>query len=136
MSFIDRAKGMVSGASGQEAATLISGLIQQHGGVQGLLDHLHASGLGNLAKSWVGTGPNLPVSATQIQGSLGRETLEKLAASTGISPAAAAEQIAKYLPTVVDKLSPSGSLPQGGAEAPNVTNLLSALFKERGSNAS
>jgi uncharacterized protein YidB (DUF937 family) len=136
MSFIDKAKGMMGSASGQEAASLISGLIQQHGGVQGLLDHLRSNGLGDLAKSWVGNGPNLPVNGAQIQSSLGRETLEKLAASTGISPASAAEQIAKFLPTVVDKMTPGGSLPRGEASAPNVMNILAGLINERGSHAS
>jgi uncharacterized protein YidB (DUF937 family) len=41
-------------------------LVEKHGGVQGIVNHLLQQGLGKAAQSWVRTGPNLPICADQI----------------------------------------------------------------------
>lgn len=138
MSFFETAKGVLSGAQGQKAVSLISGLVQSHGGVQGLLDELHRGGLGELAKSWVGNGPNQPVTAAQIQGALGQERLANLAAKAGMTPEQAADHIAKLLPTVVDKLTPGGKVPAPEAQAgngPNLAQVISSFFTQGGAHA-
>ncbi|CAM5387728.1 hypothetical protein SAVIM338S_01798 [Streptomyces avidinii] len=82
----------------------------------GLMDMLKKSGLADQAQSWVGTGENKPVSGAQIAEALPDDTLAKAAEHAGVTPEAAAEQIAQALPQAVDKLSPSGSLPSGSLE--------------------
>ncbi|MFE0653855.1 YidB family protein [Streptomyces sp. NPDC059534] len=81
----------------------------------GLLDMLTKSGLVDQAQSWVATGDNQPVSGAQIAEALPDETLQKVAAEAGVSPQEAADEIAQSLPQAVDKLTPNGSLPQGGS---------------------
>ncbi|MGW4705173.1 YidB family protein [Streptomyces sp. NPDC004285] len=81
----------------------------------GLLDMLTRSGLTDQAQSWVGTGENQAVSGAQIAEALPDETLRKVAAEAGVSPEQAADEIAQSLPQAVDRLSPNGSLPQGGS---------------------
>ncbi|MFE7516487.1 YidB family protein [Streptomyces sp. NPDC057540] len=81
----------------------------------GLLDMLTRSGLTDQAQSWVGTGENQAVSGAQIADALPDETLRKVAAEAGVSPEQAADEIAQSLPRAVDRLSPNGSLPQGGS---------------------
>jgi uncharacterized protein YidB (DUF937 family) len=83
-------------------------------GINGLVDAFNSKGLGNLMSSWISTGPNLPVSGQQIQQTLGGGLLEQLAGKAGIAPQAASSQLAELLPEVIDKLTPNGSLPQGG----------------------
>jgi uncharacterized protein YidB (DUF937 family) len=134
MSLFDKARAAFEGAAGAEASQLISGLIQQHGGVQGLVNQLHQGGLGDAVKSWVGEGPNQAVSAQQIQNALGTGTLAKLAQATGVDPAQAAQHLAKFLPIVIDKLTPNGAVPPA-AETPKVNNVLSNLFPEGGAHA-
>ncbi|WP_329122277.1 YidB family protein [Streptomyces sp. NBC_01353] len=80
----------------------------------GLMDMLTRSGLVDQAQSWVGTGQNQPVSGPEIAQALPDETLQKVAQDAGVSPQEAADEIAKSLPQVVDKLTPSGSLPHSG----------------------
>ncbi|MFI8518293.1 YidB family protein [Streptomyces sp. NPDC085481] len=82
----------------------------------GLLDMLTRSGLLDQAQSWVGTGENKPVSGAQIAEALPDETLQKVAAETGVSPQEAADEIARSLPQAVDKLTPEGSMPPGSLE--------------------
>ncbi|MFD5329386.1 YidB family protein [Streptomyces sp. NPDC127092] len=87
------------------------------GPLGGLLDMLTRSGLADQAQSWLGTGDNQPVTGTQIARALPDDTLRKVAAETGVSPDQAADEIARTLPQVVDKLSPAGSLPESGSLA-------------------
>ena len=81
----------------------------------GLLEMLTKSGLMDQAQSWIGTGENKPVSGEQIAQALPDDTLQEVAAQSGVSPQEAADQIAQHLPRAVDKLTPSGELPQAGA---------------------
>jgi uncharacterized protein YidB (DUF937 family) len=83
-------------------------------GIHGLVDAFNSKGLGNLMSSWISTGPNLPVSGQQIQQTLDSGLLNQLASKAGIAPEAISFQLADLLPNVIDKLTPNGSLPQGG----------------------
>ncbi|BFP56206.1 MULTISPECIES: YidB family protein [unclassified Streptomyces] len=83
--------------------------------LEGLIGMLTRSGLVDQAQSWVGTGDNKAVSGAQIAEALPDETLRKVAEDSGVSPQEAAEQIARALPETVDKLTPSGQVPQGGS---------------------
>ncbi|MFD3996964.1 YidB family protein [Streptomyces sp. NPDC058548] len=82
----------------------------------GLLDMLTRSGLTDQTRSWVGTGENRSVSGAQIAEALPDETLRKVAQDAGVSPEEAADQIAQSLPQAVDKLTPTGSMPEGSLE--------------------
>jgi uncharacterized protein YidB (DUF937 family) len=84
-----------------------------HGGVDGLLQEFTRSGLGDQVKSWIGTGANLPIGQGDIQRILGSDALREVAQRAGVSPDALAGGLASILPQLVDKLSPTGSLPQG-----------------------
>lgn len=48
--------GILGGAIGAALTTAISGLIEKHGGVKGLVNELEQKGLGPATKSWIGTG--------------------------------------------------------------------------------
>lgn len=92
----------------------IGGLINQSGGLPGLVERFRQGGLGHAADSWVGTGANLPISADQIHDVLGSDAVKQIAAKLGISPDAAAGQLAQWLPKVVDHATPSGSMADAG----------------------
>ena len=94
-----------------DAATAILGN-QQTGGLSGLLQRFHAAGLGELAKSWVANGPNMPVSAQQIEQVLGKDQIQQTAQQIGISPGQTSSGLAALLPHLVDHLTPNGAVPQ------------------------
>ncbi|MET9345791.1 YidB family protein [Streptomyces termitum] len=81
----------------------------------GLLDMLTRSGLADQARSWIGTGDNQSVDGAQIARALPDDTLRQVAREAGVSPEQAADQIARSLPQAVDRLTPGGSLPEGGS---------------------
>jgi uncharacterized protein YidB (DUF937 family) len=114
------------GKSSNPLATSILQMIQtQPGGLQGLVQSFHEKGMGGLVSGWVSTGPNPPASADQIQRALGSDKVMQLAAAAGISPDAAGPAIAQLLPSIVDKLTPNGQVP----EHRNVMDMASSLLK-------
>ncbi len=105
--------GLLGGVVGAEMATVVNGIIEKHGGVQGLVSQLEKNGLGDTVRSWVGTGPNQPISADQIHQGLGADTIRELAAKFNLSPQDLAQKLAQILPAAIDKLTPNGQLPAG-----------------------
>jgi uncharacterized protein YidB (DUF937 family) len=103
--------GILGGVIGAEALTLIKGYLDKHGGVEGVVAELEKSGYGQQVKSWVATGPNLPISADDIQKALGSAKVKELAASTGLPIDKVAEYLAQHLPTAIDKSTPDGKIP-------------------------
>jgi uncharacterized protein YidB (DUF937 family) len=101
--------GLIGGAVGAEIATVVNGLIEKHGGVQGIIAQLEQQGLGGMARSWVGTGPNQPITADQIHQAFGSDTVRQLAAKVGLSPQDLAEKLSSILPQAIDKLTPGGA---------------------------
>jgi len=115
-------------ASGSgDIVQMVMGLLQQQGGLGGLVEKLSQSGLSQQAASWVGTGDNLPVSANQISQALGSGPLADLAGKFGIDPAQLSGSLAQYLPEVVNQLTPQGRLPDNANDADALGQGLSAL---------
>jgi uncharacterized protein YidB (DUF937 family) len=103
--------GVLGGLVSAGVTSLISNVIQQHGGLQGLVSQFQQKGLGGIAESWVGTGANHSVTADQISQVLGSDTIRNLAQKLGIDESQVAAQLAAHLPGAVDKLTPSGVIP-------------------------
>ncbi|MCB1894685.1 MAG: DUF937 domain-containing protein [Zoogloeaceae bacterium] len=109
--FDQLANQVLGGGEGQASLLqLAQKLMQEEGGLQGLMVQLQQAGLGEQVSSWLGNGANLPVSPEQIRDAIGGDTLAQLAGQVGLSTEAAGQGIADYLPQLVDRLSPSGVL--------------------------
>ena len=102
--------GLLGGVVGVEMATVVNGLIEKHGGLQGIVTQMESQGFGNTVKSWVGTGANQPISPDQVHAAFGSEAIAALAAKFGLNPQEVAQKLAQALPQAVDHLTPSGSV--------------------------
>ncbi|MFZ6875131.1 YidB family protein [Undibacterium sp. Di27W] len=99
------------------------------GGLQSLISAFHQAGLADIVQSWVSSGQNMPVSATQIQQVLGGGQLQQLADAAGISHEGAASHLADFLPGIIDHLTPHGQVPEAGNINPSaVLQQFSSLF--------
>ncbi len=104
--------GILGGVVGAEMATVVNGLIEKHGGIQGIVAQLEEQGLGGTVRSWVGTGANQPITADQIHQAFGSDTVKQLAAKIGMTPEDLAAKLSQILPQAIDKLTPSGVAPK------------------------
>jgi uncharacterized protein YidB (DUF937 family) len=101
------------------------------GGLQKVLAGFQANGLSSQADSWVGTGENAPISAADVRKAVGDEELARIAGELGVSEDEAAAAVAKVLPTVVDTVSPDGTLPSD-SELDSAFGALEALGHAEG----
>jgi uncharacterized protein YidB (DUF937 family) len=104
--------GLIGGAVGAEMATVVNSLIQQHGGIQGVVTQLEQQGLGGVARSWIANGANQAISPAQISQVFGNGMLGQLAAKAGMNPQDLAAKLSQALPTAIDKLTPNGVVPK------------------------
>ncbi|MDB6139286.1 MAG: hypothetical protein JWO94_2358 [Verrucomicrobiaceae bacterium] len=116
----------------QELSASVSGLLNQVGGVAGLMQKAQEAGLGDVVSSWVGKGANASISVDQMNGLLGGDVMAKMAAKFGIDPAQAAPVVAAVLPGIVDKLTPDGEVNPEGHTEDDVHAAISSLVKGGG----
>jgi uncharacterized protein YidB (DUF937 family) len=104
--------GLVGGIVGAGMVSVVNGILEKHGGLQGVVGEFERNGLGATVKSWVGTGPNEPISAAQVHQVLGADLLQQLAAKSGLSVQDLAQRLSQVLPQAVDHLTPDGAIPK------------------------
>ena len=76
----------------------------------GLMNQMAGSGLGDLAKSWLGDGANQAVSAQQVTDGIGLDDLMGFAKQLGLDQNDAAGALAEIIPNLVDQNSKGGDL--------------------------
>jgi uncharacterized protein YidB (DUF937 family) len=121
--------GLMGGGGGSNniLASVLKVVGSQSGGLEGLLSKLTggggaSKGLVDKAQTWIGTGPNAPISGDEAEEAVGTQTVEQVAQDAGVSTDEAKHGIAAALPQLVDRISPNGSLP-------DVSSLQGALGK-------
>ncbi len=97
--------GLGGALSGGAAGTVVNG------GLNELLKRFEQNGLGGAAQTWVGNGPNQPVSPSDIEKAAGSDTLDALAREVGMSREQVVQRLSAELPQSVDKLTPQGRVP-------------------------
>jgi uncharacterized protein YidB (DUF937 family) len=81
------------------------------GGLNDLLKQFQQNGQGEVAKSWIGKGPNKSISPNDLATALGADRINTLASFSGMSRNDLLSQLSQQLPDVVDQLTPDGRLP-------------------------
>ena len=102
----DLLKGGLGGLlAGGAAGSVISG------GLGDLLKQFQQSGHGETANSWVGQGPNKQISSGDLASALGGDQIQHLMSQSGLSRQELLDGLSRYLPDVVNHLTPDGRLP-------------------------
>jgi uncharacterized protein YidB (DUF937 family) len=104
--------GLLGGIVGAGMVSVVNNILEQHGGVQGVVNQFEKEGLGGTVRSWVGTGPNQPISPADVHKTLGPDLLQQLAAKSGMSVDDLTQKLSQVLPQAVDKLTPDGTIPK------------------------
>jgi uncharacterized protein YidB (DUF937 family) len=128
-------QGVMSGGQ-QGQSSPITAILQQvlavrDGDKQGLaaiISKFQSAGLGQQVQSWVGTGPNAPISGGQIGQAFSPEQIDGWAKQAGTTPDAMRDVLAQALPPVVDHVTPGGEIPSGTPQMPDLAGLLGRLM--------
>ncbi|XDD55543.1 YidB family protein [Leptospira sp. WS4.C2] len=127
MSFFESLKAVAAQAVElvQNNPQIVSGIqkiVEENGGVSGIVQKFKDKGFADAASSWVGTGENVNIGASDVMKVLGNDSIQELAKKVGLDSEATAGLIGNLLPVVIDKLSPDGKEPGG-----DITSQLSSL---------
>jgi uncharacterized protein YidB (DUF937 family) len=115
-SVLGRLGGSNQPQSGNMLLQLALAMLQQNGGLEGILGKFREGGLSQQADSWVGTGQNMNISADQLQQVFGSSTIGDLASRLGMSEQQAGSEMAQLLPEVINSLTPEGRVPENSNE--------------------
>lgn len=81
------------------------------GGLGELLDSFRQNGQGEVADSWVSSGPNKDIAPQQLEQAIGPDVLASLEQQTGLSREEILSRLSRDLPQAVDQYTPEGRLP-------------------------
>lgn len=81
------------------------------GGLGDLLKQFQQSGHGEVADSWVGSGPNRQISPDALSKVLTDEQVDTLSKYTGMSRDTLVAELSRRLPEAINHLTPQGRLP-------------------------
>ena len=119
MGIFDDIAGKVQGLAGGGDSGIVKAIMEmlssrEGGGLNGIIQSFQQRGMGDIVTSWIGKGPNKPISPVQIREGLGSERVQQVATKAGISTDEAATKLSRHLPDIVDKVTPDGVVPEGG----------------------
>ena len=105
-------------------------MIQQNGGLPGIISKFQHGGMTEHIDSWIGTGQNMPINGNQLQEILGSGAIGEIAQKLGMSHGDASSGLAQALPQIIDKLTPQGQVPDNHNDM--LAQALSMLTKRTG----
>lgn len=106
----------------------IKKIIEENGGVSGLVQKFKEKGFGEVASSWIGTGDNQSIQSSDLVSVLGKEQISQLSEKVGLDADATAGIVSQLLPLVIDKLSPDGQEPK--QDISSQISSLASLFQK------
>ena len=87
MALLDPLLGGLTGVSSSPFRGVLMIVLGPNGGdLAELLSSFEQAGLGHLAQSWIGNGPNQPVSPKQLQTVFGEDQVQTMSRQSGMAP--------------------------------------------------
>ncbi len=114
---------------GSQPADLLSSLLNQAGGLSGLMQRFEQAGMTEVFASWVSTGENQPVQPSQVEQVLGAESISMLAGRLGLDRNMILPLLSQFLPQVIDQLTPQGTLEGVNPSGEQLQNVLAGVVK-------
>lgn len=119
---------MLGGSSKQDPAAMLSGLLSEAGGIEGLMSQFQSAGFGSHFASWVSTAENQPLSEDQMQSAIGPDALQGLAAKLGMQTGTVLPLLTQFLPQVIDKLTPQGQIAENHPTSGQLQSVLTSVI--------
>jgi uncharacterized protein YidB (DUF937 family) len=108
----DMLKSLLGQAESAGLPAIINNVLAQtqYRDLNGLVAALQKGGLNAQVQSWLGPGANLPITEDQLKAVLGNSQVQDFARHLGLPVDETLKNLAQYLPNIVDKASPNGTL--------------------------
>jgi len=101
---------LAGGAGGAAGGGAAGGALND--ALRELVERMQQNGHGDIAHSWVGSGPNQSITPDQLRDALGDDTVKSLAEQAGINQVQLLDGLSQELPEAVDQLTPDGQIPE------------------------
>jgi uncharacterized protein YidB (DUF937 family) len=119
---------MLGGSAKLDPAAMLSGLLNDAGGLTGMMAQFEKVGMGATFSSWIATGTNQPISADEMQSAVGAENLQALAAKVGMNVGTVLPLLSQFLPQVIDKLTPHGHVHENNPSGSQIQSVLTSVI--------
>ncbi len=108
----DMLKSLLGQAGSSGLPTVINNVLAQtqYHDLNGLVAALQKGGLGPQVQSWLGPGSNQTITADQLKAVIGNAQVQDFARHLGLPVDETLKTMAQYLPGIVDKASPNGTI--------------------------
>lgn len=80
--------------------------------MQQLLARFQQVGFADIVRSWISDEKNAPIEPHQVGAALGDQKVDELSRDSGLPRNALLGELARLLPTIIDRLTPQGKLPR------------------------
>jgi uncharacterized protein YidB (DUF937 family) len=117
------------GGNSNPQGDILSGLLNQAGGISGLMDKFNQAGLSDTFSSWVGTGENKAIQPDQLQQILGSDVVAGIAGKVGLDAKTVLPLLSQFLPKIIDKLTPNGAVEESNPSGDQLQNVLASVMK-------
>jgi uncharacterized protein YidB (DUF937 family) len=97
------------GGGGAAPAGGLGGLLTS--GLGEMVERFRQNGHGEVADSWVSSGPNKDLAPHHLETAIGADVMANLQQQTGLSKDEIIARLSKDLPRAVDQLTPEGRIP-------------------------
>lgn len=119
-----------SGTGGNLLLQLALSMLQQNGGLEGVLGKFRENGMGQHADSWVSRGPNMGISPEQLQQVFGSGAMGDIASKLGMRQEEASSAMSQVLPEVINQLTPRGEVNEESSSS--LADALESLSRSAG----
>jgi len=103
------------GLTNSKATSLLSSFFSMindmPGGLAAFLDRFRKVGLGDSVSSWITGSSPRPISGTTLENAVGHDWIDRIASKAGLSYATASSALAFMIPSVIQRLTPGGVIP-------------------------
>lgn len=111
------------------SSNMLGALLQQAGGLQGLMEKFGQAGLGDQFSSWVSQGENQAISGDQLKSALGGEVFGEASKKMGLDLGALMPMAAKLLPELINQLTPQGKIEGNEPSEGQIKDVVGNLLK-------
>ena len=116
---------VLGGLGGNQLSAVATALIGVGGAkLPALVSGFQSAGLGHLVDTWIGKGANHAVTGEQVKSVVDPAAISEVATKLGVSEQEAATKVSGFLPELINKLTPNGSMPDSQTLAKTLSGLL------------